>query len=518
MMTLSSFIRRLAFPAILVSLCQALPSAQAMDATSVTVSPSRQNSVSRSLSDRLGDRVSVKDFGAHGDGQADDTQAVQNAIYAVCAPPGGSAPWGSGGAVFFPPGVYPVSSVKFPCNGVSLIGANNGNTNSGHLDWRGTVFKLTTQDYQTAFAVGMTTSDYGGGIHVSHASIDGSMMAPTATVFDFSWVQHSSIEDISAMNIPNFYREEGGAANSITDVTIMNLSGTGIEFFGDASNCDADHLSSCNKRADLLRVTRVNLNGTDNHTATCFAYHDFAQSLNVDHAICENARYGIQAYCSPSQSPADKHTGEACPAFARFHDFEAENCTYCVDASDIQDWEFSDGYFLGEGKNSPHVVRFVNQNYAAPAAGTNAGTYAEAVRFHGGRIGNSGRSAIYIGISDFIIEGGQVFSSNLSDTNNTTGAPNIEVSGTESITTPTRGLIYGNILCEASGQQPAYNPNVLPPDQTDKATDDTPQLIQGSVWLDKGVTNVKIFGNETSRCVHGPQDFNTSNVNMILPF
>lgn len=514
MRLLSCFIRKLAAPLIFASFCHLPAFAQNTDATSVTVSPYRHNAVKRSLAESLGDRVSVKDFGARGNGQTDDTQAVQAAIYAVCDPPGGSAPWGSGGAIFFPPGVYSISSVKFPCNGVSLIGANNGNTNSGSLDWRGTVFKLTTQDRQTAFAVGMTTADYGGGIHVSHASIDGSMMAPTATVFDFSWLQHSSIEDISARDIPNFYREEGGAANSLTDITIMNLSGTGIEFFGDASQCQGPHLASCNKRADLLRVTRVNMNGTDNHTATCFSYHDFAQSLNVDHAICENARYGIGAYCSAAQG----HNGEACPAFARFHDFEAENCTYCVDASDIQDWEFSNGYFLGEGKNSPHVIRFVNQNYAAPASKTDAGTYAEAVRFHGGRIGNSGRSAIYIGISDFIIEGGQVFSSNLSDTTGQTGAPNIEIAGTESITMPTRGLIYGNILCEASGQQPLYNPNIPASSGMNKTDAAPPALVQGSIWLNLGVTNVKVFGNETSRCSSGPQDFNKSGNNVIGPF
>jgi len=74
------------------------------------------------------------------------------------------------------------------------------------------------------------------------------------------------------------------------------------------------------------------------------------------------------------------------------------------------------------------------------------------------------------------------------------------VTPTGSATNPTRGIITQNILCEASGQQPLQNTN-----------DSSLSLIQGSIWLAPGVTNTKVFGNEYSRCVSGPQDFTTSN-------
>lgn len=57
--------------------------------------------VTRTWQARLRDWVSVKDFGALGDGVTDDTPAIVNAI--------SSTPWG--GTLYFPPGTYSVQSV-----------------------------------------------------------------------------------------------------------------------------------------------------------------------------------------------------------------------------------------------------------------------------------------------------------------------------------------------------------------------------------------------------------------------
>ncbi len=468
-----------------------------VDSTSTINSASRAaNSIVRTNAERFGDRISALDYCSimSVNGSTDNTACIQRAIYAVCAASGGQAPWGSGGEVFFPPAAWTFSSLSAPCNGVTLSGANNGNVNSGSLDYRGTVFRLITPANQSAISSGMTTSDYGGGLHVRDVAIDGSSMAATATVFDYSWVQHSTIKNVSTYNITNFFREEGGAANTIEDVVILGISGTGIEFFGDASACS--DLASCNKRADLLRVSRVNMNGTANHTATGIAYHDFAQSLNVDHVILENMKFGLNIYCQANQG----HNGEACPAFPRFHDLEAENCTTCANISDAQDVEMRGGYMLGQGTASAHVLQVYNTNFGGAASSSAVGSYAQAFRNFGGRFGNSGGSAVVIGVADFVWSGSQIFSSNLSDTNNSIGAPNIEVTPTGSTTNPTRGIITQNILCEASGQQPLQNTN-----------SSSLSLIQGSIWLDLGVTNTKVFGNEYSRCVSGPKDFTTSN-------
>ena len=60
------------------------------------------DSVNRTVENRLADSVSVKDFGALGDGVTDDTAAIQAAIDAQAT---------SGGTVFFPVGIYRVSQI-----------------------------------------------------------------------------------------------------------------------------------------------------------------------------------------------------------------------------------------------------------------------------------------------------------------------------------------------------------------------------------------------------------------------
>lgn len=78
--------------------------------------------VSRTVQDKLRDTVSVQDFGAVGDGVANDTAAIQNAINAFSS---------AGGTLYFPAGRYRVTdtlTVLDKC--VSFQGAGSGQSNS----------------------------------------------------------------------------------------------------------------------------------------------------------------------------------------------------------------------------------------------------------------------------------------------------------------------------------------------------------------------------------------------------
>lgn len=70
------------------------------------------NSISRTLSEKLGDAISVKDYGAIGDGVTDDTSAIQMAITSS-----------SGKVLVFPPAIYSISGVgiTLPSN-ISIVG------------------------------------------------------------------------------------------------------------------------------------------------------------------------------------------------------------------------------------------------------------------------------------------------------------------------------------------------------------------------------------------------------------
>lgn len=90
--------------------------------------PAGKGATVRSVQNKLSEIVSVKDFGAKGDGVSDDTASIQNAIDFLQT--------GTGGTLFFPPGVYITSSTLMIGNGsaskfstyygVQLVGAGGG--------------------------------------------------------------------------------------------------------------------------------------------------------------------------------------------------------------------------------------------------------------------------------------------------------------------------------------------------------------------------------------------------------
>lgn len=81
------------------------------------------NAIDRPIYERLKELISVKDFGAIGDGVADDSVAIQSAINAVLA--------NGGGTVFFPAGMYLVgTTISVAKSSVWLAGsgASDGGT------------------------------------------------------------------------------------------------------------------------------------------------------------------------------------------------------------------------------------------------------------------------------------------------------------------------------------------------------------------------------------------------------
>lgn len=102
------------------------------------------NTVPRTVHDKLTECISVKDFGARGDGMGDDTAAIQAAIDRI----GENE---NGGAVFFPPGVYEVKGeIRIPFIRVSLRGAGRYVTH---------VRLSPTQNGQTLFKFDRGTGD-----------------------------------------------------------------------------------------------------------------------------------------------------------------------------------------------------------------------------------------------------------------------------------------------------------------------------------------------------------------------
>jgi hypothetical protein len=103
---------------VLIGTYDNISSAFNTDSSLVTYTPAGTGAVATTVQAKLRQNVSVMDFGAVGDGVADDTAEIQAAINSI---------GGSGGVVYFPTGRYKISSslVIGPAyNGVTLAGAN----------------------------------------------------------------------------------------------------------------------------------------------------------------------------------------------------------------------------------------------------------------------------------------------------------------------------------------------------------------------------------------------------------
>ena len=97
----------------------------------------------RAIQDRFGDVANVKDFGAKGDGVTDDTSAISLAMSSA-----------AGRIVFFPPGVYVVTSTIEVPDGTSILG-------SGTDVWD--LRTWVTDDFHTAMDKGTTLLFEGDG-------------------------------------------------------------------------------------------------------------------------------------------------------------------------------------------------------------------------------------------------------------------------------------------------------------------------------------------------------------------
>ena len=108
-----------------------------IDSSNITYDPPFVSSVATNVEAKLAQYVSVKDFGAVGNGTTDDTAAIQAAINALAT---------TGGVILIPPGIYKVSSTLNIVYGTQSfddwrdypISINlQGNGKSSQLHWYG---------------------------------------------------------------------------------------------------------------------------------------------------------------------------------------------------------------------------------------------------------------------------------------------------------------------------------------------------------------------------------------------
>lgn len=148
--------------------------------------------------------VNVLDQGAIGDGVADDTQAIQDAIN-LCQ---------NGGTIYFPPGTYKVTSeftLSPAYTGIVFLGAGMGATTI-IADYTGNVFNFTSTNN--------VALEYGGFVF-RNMTIDGN--ASTINAFYIKNRANILIDFVEAKNCSRaVMTADDNPANAVNDLTISN--------------------------------------------------------------------------------------------------------------------------------------------------------------------------------------------------------------------------------------------------------------------------------------------------------
>ena len=178
----------------------------------------------RSLQKKLDDFVSVKDFGAVGDGLTDDTLAINlalNQLYCVTANPSARK------TLYFPAGHYIVSnSINVPSN-AKLVGEGSGNTIIEQtrppylapiVTW---VFYTADSRQQTQGQIGLNGADLPHDIHISNMSLKSSS--------DGIWIDKASRVTLSNVN----FTGNKTRVNLLND-PVLNYPACGVNMRGGA--------------------------------------------------------------------------------------------------------------------------------------------------------------------------------------------------------------------------------------------------------------------------------------------
>ena len=209
------------------------------DASLVTYEPPFTGAAATTVEDKLAQYVSVKDFGAIGDGVADDTAAIQAAI-------------DTERGVFLPKGTYLVtSSLTIPYNGARMYGEDQYNT----------IIKAPTNSNFTMLKIGVAGGTYGqyGNVTLDNFRIDGSraLGAPSATSkgIETLWAAHIRMNNVRVTNTRGYGVEfYTGGYSSITNCNFTSHGITGLYLNGVSST---DAITST-----LVQSCQISSNGT----------------------------------------------------------------------------------------------------------------------------------------------------------------------------------------------------------------------------------------------------------------
>lgn len=182
--------------------------------------------ITRTIGEKLGDLISVKDYGAKGDGVTNDTAAIQAALTYACA---------GARSVYIPEGVYVVATTLTACTGIRVSGAGSASSilqptisdGSPVINFPASSGFFKLQDFAILSTINLTTFSTGG---ISAQNCTGIRMQANTTRFEMDNVRTRGLKigfDVTGFIITgnNVWAEynEVGFKGSVLNSVDLNL-------------------------------------------------------------------------------------------------------------------------------------------------------------------------------------------------------------------------------------------------------------------------------------------------------
>jgi len=257
-------------------------------ATMVGYKRSDTGSTLRVLADKLSDSVSVKDFGALGDGVSNDTVALQAAL-------------DTGKSLYFPAGVYLTDPLTIPysARGATYTGAGFYHYDNSHQ----TVIKARTAAQAHVFKVGNSGASGSDCLAFQHIRIDCDNKAQMG--IDATYGAFFTMVDCGVYNYTNFgvYHKQGLARYSRV---FMNTSPTtyptavGLYLYSDSSVTDSEFSGGGTPLKIVAGGNRIVNVWANTGAASCITLTPFDDSTTHINTSMVNVYAGEVVMSSPS--------------------------------------------------------------------------------------------------------------------------------------------------------------------------------------------------------------------------
>lgn len=321
-------------------------------------------SVSRSVESKLNESVSVKDFGAVGDGVTDDTAAIQAAIASVNA---------TGGTVLFPVGTYLITgTLNIQANGIILQGKST--TGSKLLFNNGSLDSIYLQGLSAPGIYNCQIND----LTLEHGTKTG---GAAIRLYRANQCQFARLNINNCWNCFDI--------KTVNNITISESVAAQIK---GAFGCKFWSLSDGSERSDVLTIRdtvfQLNYNGGDG-----IVWDGFAHTLRLFGVGILSANYGMKILNSAA-------SGSYYPSFGEFFDLEVDGTngvSVSIQAGSIMAFNGCELFNLDTA--SGPILEILSDL---------SGSFTNAIRITNSRIAGGGKEAITMAGRNFLLSNSQV--------------------------------------------------------------------------------------------------------------